>query len=498
MVFMKNDKEQIEIAVVGSGTAGFVAALLLKTAFPVLNIKLVSSSKIGIIGVGEGSTEHWKQFMNLCKIPLLDMIKETDATHKYGIRFENWSNAHPDYFHSVSGDDQIFAYGLFPMYMGFIDNNMLLTNQTTSVGLIQNKIRVKNLHENTNQYHFDTNKLNKYFDKLCFERRIEKIDGEVKHVNINTETGNIDSIDLDDNTNVVADFWFDATGFNRVLMTALGNTEWESFKDYLLCDSAFAFPTESDPSKQIRPYTRARALSSGWAFEIPTVARRGNGYVYSSQHITEDKAVDEMSALLGIEVQPSKTFKFDPGYLKKSWVKNCASVGLSSSFVEPLEATSIGTSIMQMMMIVPYVASYQSYYEHSQNHYNKRMEAMMDNILTMIRLHYHTDKTNSQFWIDAKNAKLNEELEDSLNLWKERTPTRYDFPNNSNQLFGGAHLIHVAQGQNVINRDSIDPALVRMQLKGFVGDAMSQSRINRSNHELIDHREALENIDVWQ
>jgi tryptophan halogenase len=494
---MRKNKEQIDIAVIGSGTAGFVTVLMLKAAFPVLNIKLVSSSKIGIIGVGEGSTEHWKQFMHLCKIPLLEMLKETEATHKYGIRFEGWSNEHPDYFHSVSGDDSIFAYGLFPMYMGFINNNMLLTNQTTSVGLIQNKIRVENLHENTNQYHFNTHKLNDYFDKLCFERKIEKIDGEVKKVNIDSENGNIESIDLEDGSNVTADFWFDATGFSRVLMSALGNTQWESFSDYLLCDSAFAFPTESDPSGEIRPYTRARALSSGWAFEIPVLSRRGNGYVYSSKHITEDKAVDEMSALLGIDVQPAKTFKFDPGYLKKSWVKNCASVGLSSSFVEPLEATSIGTSIMQMQMIIPYLASYQSYYEHSQNHYNKRMEGMMDNILTMIRLHYHTDKTNSEFWIDARNAKLNDELRDSLNLWQERTPTRYDFAGNSNQLFGGAHLIHVAQGQNVLDRDNIETALVRMQLKDAVGEAMSQSRVRRSNHELIDHRESLESIDVW-
>lgn len=495
---MTENKEQIDIAIVGSGTAGLITALLLRRAFPVLRIKLISSEKIGIVGVGEGSTEHWRQFMNICQIPLDDMIHETLATHKYGIRFENWSDAHPDYFHSVSGEDGIFAFGLFPMYMGFIDNNMLLTNQTSSVGLIQNKIRVNGLHGNTNQFHFDTFKLNEFFSKLCFERQVEMIDGEVRDVVLNSETGNIESVSLDDGTSVDADFWFDATGFNRVLMSKIDNTEWVSFKDYLLCDSAFTFQTPSDPSNEIRPYTRARALSSGWAFEIPTQTRRGNGYIYSSSHISQDDAIIEMSKLLGIEIEPGKTFKFDPGYLKNVWVKNCSAVGLSGSFIEPLEATSIGTSIQQIMMIIPYLASYQHHYVHSQEHYNKKFSALMDNLLTMIRLHYQTDKEDSQFWIDARNAKMNDTLSDAINLWTERLPSRYDFASNNYEMFTSAHLIHVAQGQNLMNRDSINPALTRMQLKATVSEQMSNSRLGRSNHELVDHRTALENIYAWK
>jgi NADPH-dependent 2,4-dienoyl-CoA reductase/sulfur reductase-like enzyme len=56
--------------IAGSGTAGLITALILRRAFPASPITIVSSSKIGIIGVGEGSTEHWKQFMELCDIPL--------------------------------------------------------------------------------------------------------------------------------------------------------------------------------------------------------------------------------------------------------------------------------------------------------------------------------------------------------------------------------------------------------------------------------------------
>ena len=52
-------KDIKKIVVVGGGTAGMVSALILKSRFPSMQIDIICSKKIGIIGVGEGSTEHW-------------------------------------------------------------------------------------------------------------------------------------------------------------------------------------------------------------------------------------------------------------------------------------------------------------------------------------------------------------------------------------------------------------------------------------------------------
>ena len=491
------DENQLKVTIIGSGTAGFIAALMLNEALKGFEVKIISSSKIGIVGVGEGSTEHWKRFMDMCRIPLEEMLVETDATHKYGIRFEGWSNVHPDYFHSVAGDDNLYGYGLFPTYMGFLRSNMLLTNNTTSIGLVKNKIRRENLHKNTNQFHFDTNKLNKYFTKLCFERSIILVDGDVKDVNKNTETGNIDSIVLEDGSVHESDFWIDASGFNRVLSKQIGNDEWISFKDYLLADSAIAFPTEPDPSGEIRPYTRARAASAGWVWEIPTQTRRGNGYVFSSNHIEEDQVVSEVSRMVGYQITPLKTFNFDPGYLKTPWVKNCCAIGLAFSFVEPIEATSIGSTIQQMLHLIPNLASYQKSNKYVQIDYNRKMNRMMDNILTMVRLHYYTDKTDSQFWIDAKNMKINDELQHLINLWSERSPSRYDVESNNGEMFVAQHLIHVAQGQGILNLEAAHMAIERFGLGLLVANDMSEKRLGRTNHELVDHAEALRQINVW-
>jgi len=485
----------ISFGVAGSGTAGLISALMLRSAFPLSEITIVASSDIGIIGVGEGSTEHWKKFMQYCDIPLLDMIVETEATHKYGILFENWSLKNPSYFHSVSSDEEIYAWRLFPLYMYLMSKGKLLTDHTGSSGLRLDKISQIGLHNNVNQFHFDTFALNNYLTKLAIGRNIKIIDAVIDGVDINGENGNIESIKLSGANGFSADFWIDATGFKRVLLSKVGNVEWNSFSKFLLVDSAFAFPTESDPSGKIHPYTRAKALSSGWAFEIPTQSRRGNGYIYSSEFIDEEKAVKEISKNIGFEIEPVRRFSFDPGHVKEPWVKNCCAVGLSASFVEPLEATSIGSTIQQVESLIPFVASYKPGNWASQKSYNKSFDKMMDNILMMIRMHYLTDRSDTEFWRASGAMPVNDSLQELLELWAETTLRRDFYPTNNGELFQLAHFLHVGQGQGLIDISHISPTLHNLNLNDRVHFFARTLESERIGSQLVDHAEALSDIE---
>ena len=492
----KNFTHQLSFGIVGSGTAGLISALLLRKAFPMSEITVISSTEIGIVGVGEGSTEHWSEFMKNCDIDLEEMIIASNATHKYGIRYEGWTEKTPRYFHSVGGIDEIFGWGIHATYASMLENEKLFTNNTTSIGLVRNQIRVMGLHRSTNQFHFDTFKLNEYFTHLCFKRSIKFVEGKVSKVSQNSENGNISSVSTEEGNIVEADFWLDASGFKRVLMNAIGNTKWNSFSKYLLSDSAIAFPTESDPSGQIRPYTRAMAMGSGWMWEIPTQERRGNGYVYCSDFITDEQAVKEAEEKSGYKITNPRSFKFDAGYLDETWKGNCAAVGLASSFVEPLEATSIGSTIQQIKMLIPYMAAYDSSYTKSQKHFNKSFSEVMRNILTMIRLHYYSDRQDTPFWKAMSDMPINHELQELLDLWSERPPTRSDVPHLHMELFMTPHLAHVAQGQNVFSTESATRVLDRLNIRKEAENAVAQMREERHNHELIDHAEALRKLST--
>ena len=485
----------ISFGVAGGGTAGLISALMLRKAFPLSDITIVASSDVGIVGVGEGSTEHWKKFLNLCDIPLLEMIVECEATHKYGIRFEGWSNKFPDYFHSVSSDESVFAWQLYPVYMKLISSNKLLTDYTGGSKLRENKVRVNNMHENTNQFHFDTFALNRYLTNKCISRGIKIIDAYIQDVNIDNETGNIKSVILKDAIGFEADFWIDATGFKRVLLSKIDKCEWNSFSDYLINNSAFAFPTESEENNQVRPYTRAIAMSSGWAWQIPTQSRRGNGYVFSSEFISEEKAVEEISFTVGEEVLPLRTFKFDPGHLKNPWVKNCCAVGLSGSFVEPLEATSIGSTIQQIEKLIPLVAFYRPNTVFMQKEYNRSFNIMLDNILMMIRMHYLTDRSDTPYWIAANNMPVPESLQNLIDLMKEVVPPRNLISISNSEMFLIAHFLHVAQGQDLVNSDFIVRALDNMNVHESSIFAIRQMESETIGDIFIDHMEALNEIE---
>ena len=102
------------ITIVGAGTAGLTTALILKKKFPRLDIKIIKSDKIGIIGVGEGSTDHWKEFMDYCDIGWEEIIKETDPVEKVMQKFKT----------SGAWNLPVVKDG---KYIGFISKSKLLT-----------------------------------------------------------------------------------------------------------------------------------------------------------------------------------------------------------------------------------------------------------------------------------------------------------------------------------------------------------------------------------
>jgi len=446
---------QKHICILGSGTSGLVASLIFKSVFPGYTVTVVSSKVIGIVGVGEGSTEHWNlYFQKPYDINVEELVYASKATHKYGIRFEGWTNQTPDYFHSVSSGP-IGPEGFASNYVYALENNWLLTAKM-SPHLYENKVNWNDgkPHQGVNQFHFDTYALNDYLTQVAKSRNVVFYEGVLTDVVRDSNTGDMTSISTDTGHTVSADFFVDASGFKRELMSRIvDNDEFVSYRDYLPCDTTAVFQTETD-ADGIRPYTRARAMPNGWMFEIPTQTRRGNGYIYASDFCTDEQAVKELSAAHEKDIEPTRILRWKSGYYKTSIAHNCAAIGLASSFIEPLEATSISTSIQQARMLTQLIPTFHSGNKAQIKTHNAQFEYLMDNLLTMISMHYITDRTDSAMWIEQKKAKLPETLSNLLELWKERSPRMSDIATHGYELFGVSHFWHVAQGQNLLSSNS--------------------------------------------
>lgn len=118
------------LIIVGSGNASLVAALILNTKFPELKIKIISSKNIGTIGVGESTNEHWAEFVNFTELNVKEMIKETDATFKYGLVFENWTKH--KFFHNTIDTIKNCKWGQYQGGWGYIVIHNFLPVQYTA------------------------------------------------------------------------------------------------------------------------------------------------------------------------------------------------------------------------------------------------------------------------------------------------------------------------------------------------------------------------------
>lgn len=472
------------ILVVGSGTAGLISALILKKHLNA-DVSVVFSKKTDIVGVGEGSTEHFRNFMEFIGIDQYTLIRECDATYKSGIMFQDWGKK--NYLHSVINEFSYTNAQYHTLYSKLISENNPYVNYDF---LWQNKVNKWYFNRKDswpfNQFHFNTYKLNDFLKRVAKDLGIKILEDDIQDVVLD-EQGYIKELKGEAST-YNYDFYIDSTGFKRVLINKLG-AKWKSYSKYLKMKSAITFPTGDEENYNV--WTLAKAMDHGWMFRLPVWGRYGNGYIYDSDYITKDQAKEEIDRYFGQDIEIGKEFNFDPGCLDKVWIKNCCAVGLSSSFVEPLEASSIGTSIQQSFLLMHRLSNYD---EQSVNDYNKSFNSIMENIRDFIALHYVTKKDNTKFWKDIQFLELPDSLNSRIERWKHRLPINEDFTNDSNFiLFRAANFIMVMEGLEIFNRTSIKNEYMNLS-KSYRDNAdrvLNDIILNEQTFEKINHKDLI-------
>lgn len=432
----------MKVIIAGGGTAGWLAALFIKKIKPLHEVVVIESSKIGIIGAGEGSTGTLTDVVNNhfwdfgCNLD--DFMRETGASFKYGIKHINWNGDNTHYYGPLDGSPTTKALPDGALFAKYLQTDKWHTVSPLGY-LMENGISHYN-PEGSNAsvaLHFDAHKVGKYFKKIVMkEQGIEHIDSEILDVILNNR-GEVSKLVLSNGNKVQGDFFIDATGFKRVLMNKLEN-KWVSYKENLPVNTAMPFLVPYKENEVPKPYTTAWAHSSGWMWQIPTRERKGSGYVFCDSFITADQAQQEIEKSLGHPIEPIKVFNFDTGRLDKAWMSNCMAVGLCSAFAEPLEATSIHSTIVQLHRFVfEYLKDTKedTLNTYSISKYNKIIARMYDDFKDFLVVHYITQRNDSDFWKYINTGKTQTPfVRELLGMCKSRTPTFNDF----NEYFGAA------------------------------------------------------------
>lgn len=341
-----------KIVVIGGGTAGWLTALSMNKFMPYSEVTVIASSELGILGAGEGTTPHFLTLLKDLDIDEQGLYDHAKATVKNGINFSNWNGDGKDYFHPFWEDE----YAL----------------------------------------HFDANLLAKHLQTIGLSRGVKLIDDIVIDIN-EKANGYIKSLTLKELGEFEADFVFDCSGLRRLIIGEHYKSTWNSYADILPAKRAMPFFIDHDDT-DLEDYTGAIAMKYGWVWKIPVQGRYGCGYVFDSDFITDEQAKAEVEEMLGHSITVPRFFDFKAGSFDKTWIKNCISIGLSSGFTEPMEATSIWIQVKSLQHLSKMLPQYIRDGERVVEDYNNIVRNMNNDLMIFIHLHYLTKRDDSEFW----------------------------------------------------------------------------------------------------
>jgi len=449
------DKRIGSIAIVGGGTAGWLAASMLARALPGtgITVTVIESPEIGTIGVGEATIPPIIDLLRFLSINAEDFVRHTNATYKLGIKFHDWKETAHTYWHPFGTFGAAIqrrpfhhcwhkarALGLEPTLHDF-----------SVCAALADEGRFRFPDNNPDNpasgiryaLHFDATLVARYLRSYAERLGVRRIERNVVGATLRSN-GLLDELQCSDHSTVRADLYIDCSGFRGVLIEKVLGTGYLDWTTMLPCDRAVAFPTDGILPRA--PYTRSWARSAGWQWRIPLQHRVGNGYVYSSAHCTDEQALqDLLAATDGKPLSEPRFLRFVTGRRKLYWHRNCVALGLASGFLEPLESTSIHLVTSGVFHLLEHFPD-RDFDQANIDSYNGELIEEAERIRDFIVLHYWlTQRNDAPLWRYCQSMSVPDSLRERFELYEGTGRIRV----RSGELFTDSSWFYIFEGMGV-------------------------------------------------
>lgn len=415
------DERIDDIVIVGGGDIGLATGLALRELNPDLGIAVVDDFTSDPPEVGKSTYQSILDILHgFLGISEDRFLTEVKPIWKGSVYFRDWCEYDPfhytfDFF--VQYPDRTAPKAADQYYFQYDTVATDPEYRTVSEAMVEEERspiyfdREGHDRYQAVAYHLDLERFNSFLADLCDERGIDVIDDEITDVDVTA--GRVDAIHSD-STNYEADLYVDASGFNRVIKEEL-DAEFRSFD--LPVDTAYTAKNERPLSEAV-PATVIETGEAGWFWGIDTFDFRDQGYVFSSEYLTDDEAAAEFLAHCDEDLSRADLtkYEFDSGYHTAAWEGNCVTIGNAQGFVEPLQSTAL-TSNLQAAANLSIVLSSHGRVDGdgARNLYNGWVERLWESIYDFISIHYRHADGDSPFWKAAQSVPISgrvERLED--------------------------------------------------------------------------------------
>jgi tryptophan halogenase len=416
-------------------------------------IRLIESAEIGTVGVGEATIPPIVEHLASLGIDENDVVRKTQATFKLGIEFRDWTHPGHSYIHpfGVTGGHRngvdFSAYWLKCREAGTAAP--LEEHSVTAVAARQARfMRPVNLANSplqniTYAFHLDAGLLAAYLRAHAEARGVTRTEGKVRSVALRSQDGFIESITLESGEKIEADLYIDCTGFRGLLIEGALKTGYEDWTRWLPCDRAMAVACER--TGPLSSHTLALAREVGWQWRIPLQHRVGNGYVYSSQWVSDEDARQILlSGLEGRALREPLPLRFTTGRRRLCWNRNCVAIGLSAGFLEPLESTGIHM-IQRGVVLLAKLFPDRRFLRADIERYNRQMAFESERIRDFLVAHYSQTRHEGPFWRHCREVEFPDSLRERLELFRGYGRIIRD----GGELFTEQSWFYILTGQDV-------------------------------------------------
>ncbi|WEK00806.1 MAG: tryptophan 7-halogenase [Candidatus Sphingomonas phytovorans] len=505
--------DRYHIVIVGGGTAGWMTAAGLVRQLPGADyaITLVESDEIGTVGVGEATLPHIKLFNDMLGLDEARFMRETQATFKLGIEFRDWDR---------HGDRYIHPFGAFGEPWGGVEfqNHWLRANangravaplQAYSYAVAAACANAFELPDEDPKsirstysyaYHFDAGLYAAFLRRWATARGVTRIEGQVETIDRNETSDAISGVTLKSGQYIQGDLFVDCTGFRSLLLAGQFDVGWEDWTQWLPCDRALAVPCVHGGN--FTPYTRSTARPAGWQWRIPLQHRIGNGYIFSSNFLSQEEARETLLANLdGAALAEPRLLRFSPGRRALSWHSNCVAIGLASGFLEPLESTSIyliQAAVIDLINLMPTPRAVRDGIDpRLADEFNRLTVMQYERVRDFLVLHYIANRREGEpLWDYLRHMPVPDSLTHKLELFRARAMA----PNYQYGLFARDSWLSVLIGQGIMPAgydrlaDTFDLDMAVARLDDFAGRIESSVAAMSSHADFIANYCAAEGV----
>jgi tryptophan halogenase len=384
------------VAILGGGTAGYLTALTFRKFHPEVDVTLIDTTSIPVIGVGEATTSELPPFLHrILGLDVGELYREVEPTFKLGIKFE-WGRPAPHHFHYPFDVGRPLEAWL---YDGHLREASLLSmlmerGRGPIIKCVEGR-HVSLLSKTPYAYHLDNQRFITYLKAQARRAGVEHLDAKITDATMLADGETIDALVAEDGSLLRFDLYVDCSGFRSFLLEKKLGCPFLPYDTSLFTDSAVV--ANVPHGGEIKPFTTAETMDAGWCWNIPQIDCDHRGYVFSSAFCSIEQAVAEMRRK-NPHMGDFWSVRFRSGRHAHFFKGNVVAIGNAYGFVEPLESTAIQVIIHQNLLLASYLPRVKEDTLHRAE-LNEKVARLWDYLRWFLAIHYKfNDRLTTPFW----------------------------------------------------------------------------------------------------